>query len=46
MDIFICGKKVNTTSVSMLYLGGSGGMPPQESLQIWPIEIEFGSNFE
>ena len=35
MDIYICGKKVDTTSVrstlrmrSMLYLGGSGGMPP------------------
>ena len=51
MDIYICGKKVDhdTTSVqstlsmwSMLYLGGSGGMPPQENLQIWPTEIEFG----
>ena len=35
MDIYICGKKVDTTSVqstlSMLYLGGSGGMPPQEN---------------
>ena len=38
MDIYICGKKVDTTSVqstlsmwSMLYLGGPGGMPPQEN---------------
>ena len=37
MDIYICGKKLDTTSVrstlsmqSMLYLGGSGGMPPQK----------------
>ena len=37
MDIYICAKKVDTTSVrstlsmwSMLYLGESGGMPPQE----------------
>ena len=35
MDIYICSKIVDTTSVrstlsmrSMLYLGGSGGMPP------------------
>ena len=40
MDIYICGKKVDqhTTSMqstfsmrNMLYLGGSGGMPPQEN---------------
>ena len=53
MDIYICSKIVDTTSVrstlsmrNMLYLEGSGGMLPQEILQIWPIEIEFGSNFE
>ena len=30
----LCAMKVDTTSVlwSMLYLGGSGGMPPQENL--------------
>ena len=50
MDIYIGGKKVDTTSVrstlslqSMLYLGGS---PHRKILQIWPIEIEFGSTFE
>ena len=47
MDIYICSKIVDTTSTlsmqSMLYLGGFGGMPPQE---IRLIEIEFGSNFE
>ena len=38
MDIYICSKIVDTTSVrstlsmrSMLYLGRSGGMPPQEN---------------
>ena len=38
MDIYIRGKRVDITSVqstlsmwSMLYLGGSGGMPPQEN---------------
>ena len=53
MDILVCGKKVNTTSVrstlsmrSMLYLGGLGACPHRKLLQIWPIEIEFGSNFE
>ena len=53
MDTYICSKIVDTTSVrstlsmrNMLYLEGSGGMLPQEILQIWPIEIEFGSNFE
>ena len=38
---------VDTTSViSMLYLGGLGACPHRKPLQIWPIEIEFGSNFE
>ena len=41
MDIYICSKIVDTTNVR-----GSGGMSPQEILQIWIIEIEFGSNFE
>ena len=38
IDIYICGKKADTSRVrstlsmqSMLYLGGSGGMPPQEN---------------
>ena len=38
VDIYICAKKVDTTSVrstlsmrSMLYLGGPGGMPPQQN---------------
>ena len=43
-------KLVKTTSVqstlSMLYLGGLGACPLQENLQIWPTEIEFGSNFK
>ena len=52
MDIYICNKIVDTTSVrstlvlsmqSMLYLGGLGACPHRKSLQIWPIEIEFGS---
>ena len=53
MDIYICGKKLDTTSVrntlsmqSMLYLGGLGACPHRKNLQIWPIEIEFGRNFE
>ena len=53
MDIYICGKKVDTISVqstlsmrSMLYLGDLGTFPHRKILQIWPIEIEFGSNFE
>ena len=51
MDIYICGKKVDTTSTlsmrSMLYLGRSGGHAPHRKiLQIWPTEIEFGNNFE
>ena len=53
MDIYIRGKKVNITSVqstvsmwSILYLGGLGACPHTKILQIWPTEIEFGSNFE
>ena len=45
MDIYICSKIVDTTSVRSTYLGRSGGMPSQKILQIWPIEIAFGSNF-
>ena len=46
MDIYICSKIADTTSVrSMLYLRGLGAFPHRKSWQIWPIEIEFGSNF-
>ena len=31
---------------NMLYLGGLGDAPTENFLQIWPTEIEFGSNFE
>ena len=53
MDIYICSKIVDTTSVrstlsmrSVLYLGGLGVCPHRNILQIWPTGIEYGSNFE
>ena len=43
MDIFICGKKVNTTSVQSTF--SMWNMLNQTKiLQMWPIGIEFGSN--
>ena len=36
MDIYVCGKKVDTT---MLYLGGSGGTPPPPPLSYIPTSL-------